>query len=390
MEGLTPKEAKIAKRVTRKLPPRIKKMVDGRIVITKTGDSLNLDKLGYWTWRQDREGKKWIQCGPYEWQIDRSQTLCAITAAARHIAFATPEELYAVYKYVDYTNPLMQKFCDGRRDPDAEYRRQVQQLLEKEQEGILKPGGLLGALAVFEYLGNKISFTPVNSPTVWHYDNETYMHLLSETKDMPYMIHKPAYLQRLLSRLAKIGLIEIEEHHEPKKRGRPVKIYSITSLGWKAHYKLLHLHKMLLQCEHVEKLKYHKVYAVGMFKLLKLVRYTISLQVLDHVLRHNLINTGLVMVWLHSYNRCYLPIPNVSGDTVYPYSNVVINDYGYSDLWMAENHRAASFPQAGRAHAVVTGDSGSAKGPPPQVPVDFGGLTVRPLGCIVKVTDSNR
>jgi DNA-binding PadR family transcriptional regulator len=383
MDGLTPKEAKIAKRVTRKLPPRIKRMVDGRIVITKTGDSLNLDKLGYWTWRQDREGKKWIQCGPYEWQIDRSQTLCAITAAARHIAFATPEELYAVYKYVDYTNPLMQKFCDGRRDPDAEYRRQVQQLLEKEQEGILKPGGLLGALAVFEYLGNKISFTPVNSPTVWHYDNETYMHLLSETKDMPYMIHKPAYLQRLLSRLAKIGLIEIEEHREPKKRGRPVKIYSITSLGWEAQYRLLHLYNTFLYVEHVEKLKHYKDYAVKRLKLLKLVRYTISLQALDHALRHNLINTGLVMVWLYGYNRCYLPIPNVSGNTVYPYSNIVVNNYGYGTLWMSENRGAASLLQAGRTNGVL-GDSGSDKGhSPPRTPMDFGGLTVRPLGCIV-------
>jgi DNA-binding PadR family transcriptional regulator len=383
MEGLTPEEAKIAKRVIKRLPPRIKRMVYGRTVITKTGDSLDLDKLGYWSWKQDREGKKWIQYGPYEWQIDRSQTLCAITAAARHIGFATPEELYAVYKYVDYTNPLMQKFCDGRRDPDAEYRRQVQQLLEKEQEGILKPGGLLGALAVFEYLGNKISFTPVNSPTVWHYDNETYMYLLSETKDMPYMVHKPAYLQRLLSRLAKIGLIEIEEYREPKKRGRPVKIYSITSLGWKAHYSLLHLYDTFLRGEHVEKLKHHKVYAVGIFKLLKLVRYTISLQVLDHVIRHNLINKGLIMVWLYGYNRCYLPIPNVSGNTVYPYSNVVINNYGYGNLWMSENRGAASLLQAGCTSRAL-GDSGSDNGHrPPRAPVDFRGLTVRPLGCIV-------
>jgi DNA-binding PadR family transcriptional regulator len=380
---ITQKEAKTAKNIIKKLPPRVKLMVHGKAVILKNGKFLRLDKLGYWTWRQDREGKKWIQCGPYEWQIDRSQTLCAITAAARHIAFATPEEVYAVYKYVDYTNPLMQKFCDGRRDPDAEYRRQVQQLLEKEQEGILKPGGLLGALAVFEYLGNKISFTPVNSPTVWHYDNETYMHLLSETKDMPYMIHKPAYLQRLLSRLAKIGLIEIEEHREPKKRGRPVKIYSITSLGWEAQYRLLHLYNTFLYGEHVEKLKHYKDYAVKRLKLLKLVRYTISLQALDHALRHNLINTGLVMVWLYGYNRCYLPIPNVSGNTVYPYSNIVVNNYGYGTLWMSENRGAASLLQAGRTNGVL-GDSGSDKGhSPPQTPMDFGGLTVRPLGCIV-------
>jgi len=376
MNGITLEEAKIAKRVAKRLPPRVKLMVCGKAVITKTNKFLRLDKLGYWSWKQDREGKKWIQYGPYEWQIDRSQTLCAITAAARHIAFATPHELYVLYKYVDYTNPLMQKFCDGRRDPDSEYRRQVQQLLEKEQEGILKPGGLLGALAVFDYLGNKISFTPVNSPTVWYYDNETYMHLLSETKDMPYMIHRPAYLQRLLSRLAKIGLIEIEEHREPKKRGRPVKIYSITSLGWEALYRLLHLHGTFLYGEHVEKLKHHKVYATGIFKLLKLVRHTISLQTLDHALRHNLINTGLVMVWLYGYNRCYLPIPDISGNTVYPYSNVVIKNYGYSALWMAENRGAASLLQAGCTHSV-SGDSGSAKaqGPP--------GLTARPIGCIL-------
>ncbi len=362
MSGITPKEAKIAKSVIKYLPPRIKLMVDGRGAITKTNKFVRLDKLGYWSLRQDKEGKKWIQYGPYEWQIDRSQTLCAITAATRHIAYATPQEVYAVYKYVDYTNPLMQKFCDGRRDPDAEYARQVQQLLEKEQAGILKPGGLLGALAVFDYLGNRISFTPVNSPTVWHYDNETYMYLLSETKDMPYMVHKPAYLQRLLSRLAKIGLIEIEEHREPKKRGRPVKIYSITSLGWEALHKLLHVYDTFLYGEHVEKLKHYRDYAVGRLKILNLVRYTISLQVLDYALCHNLINTGLVMVWLYGYNRCYLPVPNVSGNTVYPYSNVVINNYGYGTLWMAENHRTASLLQAGRAHGVGTGDSGSAKG----------------------------